>query len=283
MAMTGAAVLVRLKEAGEPVFPEKFAVTLKGPPTIAFAVNVEAVAIPLVFVLSVSLLVPLLKAPLAPVAGAVNVTETPLTGLPSLSMTVACSAVAKAAPTIADCVAPAVALIDAGLPAVFDMLKEAGVVAPVVDAETLYDPAVVPAVNVDAVATPWAFVVTVSVAVPPEKVPLAPLAGAVNVTDAPLNGDEPFITVTDNDVAKAVPTVALCEFPPLTAIVVVFDFDPPHPMNAEDAPNTRMRSNDPCCFIAHPRCSRTQMKLARYGSLSEPEPRFRRAPPRFGR
>jgi hypothetical protein len=100
-------------------------------------VKVEAVATPLEFVLSVSVMVPLLKAPLAPVAGAVKMTETPLMGLPSLSATVACSAVAKAAPMMADCVAPAVALIDAGLPAVFDMLNVAAVVAPEVDAEML--------------------------------------------------------------------------------------------------------------------------------------------------
>jgi hypothetical protein len=88
-------------------------------------------------VLSVSVFVLLLKAPLAPVAGAVKVTETPPIGLPSLSTTVACSAVAKAVLITADCVAPAVALIAAGLPAVFDMLNVAALVAPEVDAETL--------------------------------------------------------------------------------------------------------------------------------------------------
>jgi hypothetical protein len=101
-------------------------------------------------------------------------------------------------------------------------------------------------VNADAVATPCALVVTVSVAPPPEKVPVAPPEGAVNVTDAPLNGDEPFFTVTDIGMAKAVPTVALCEFPPVTAIVVFF-FDPPQPINADraaSAPNTRMSRTD---------------------------------------
>jgi len=101
-------------------------------------------------------------------------------------------------------------------------------------------------VNADAVATPSVLVVTVSVAVPPAKVPLAPLEGAVNVTDAPLNGDVPFITVTDNGVAKAVPTVALCVFPPLTAIVVFF-FDPPQPVNGSNVPkvpNKRMSRKD---------------------------------------
>jgi len=129
--------LVRLKEAGAPVFPVKFAVTVNGPPTVAFAVKVDAVATPLEFVLSVSVFAPLLKAPLAPEAGAVKVTETPLTGLPSLSLTVASSAVPKAVPTVADCVAPALAVIDAGLAAVLERLNVAGLAAPEVVAETV--------------------------------------------------------------------------------------------------------------------------------------------------
>jgi hypothetical protein len=46
------------------------------------AVNVEAVAIPLLSVVAVTEAVPPLKVPLAPLVGALKVTETLLTGLP---------------------------------------------------------------------------------------------------------------------------------------------------------------------------------------------------------
>jgi hypothetical protein len=71
------------------------------------------------------------------VAGAVNVTIMPLTGLLSLSTTVACRAVPKAVETEALCVPPLVALIPAATPEEFDMLKLAGAVAPVAEADTL--------------------------------------------------------------------------------------------------------------------------------------------------
>ena len=48
------------------------------------------------------------------------------------------------------------------------------------------------AVKVGAVAIPLAFVFTVA---EPEKVPLAPLAGAVNVTGMPLTGLPDSLTV----------------------------------------------------------------------------------------
>jgi len=84
-------------------------------PVVVFAVNVDDVATPVELVVSVSVAVPLAKVPLAPLLGAVNVTDTPLTGLPLLFVTVADSAVPKAAPTVALCVAPAVAAMAAGV------------------------------------------------------------------------------------------------------------------------------------------------------------------------
>ena len=134
----GAAVFVRLNFAAAPVSPVKSAVTVYGPPVVPFAVKADAVATPLVPVESVSVVFPLVaNVPLAPVAGAVNVTITPLTGLLSLSTTVACRDVPKAVETAPLCVPPLVALIPAGVPAEFDRLKVAGVVAPVAEAETL--------------------------------------------------------------------------------------------------------------------------------------------------
>ncbi len=68
------------------------------------------------------------------------------------------------------------------------------------------------------VAWPFAPVTSVSVAaggvVP--NVPLAPEAGAVKVTETPLTGTPPFVTVATNGLANAVLTVALCP-PPLVA------------------------------------------------------------------
>lgn len=56
------------------------------------------------------------KVPLAPDAGAVNVTDAPLTGFESLSTTVATSGAANAAATTALCPDPLVGVIDAPLP-----------------------------------------------------------------------------------------------------------------------------------------------------------------------
>ena len=82
------------------------------------------------------------------------------------------------------------------------------------------------AVNVGAVATPEALVDTTAVRppfVPPVNVPLAPLDGAVKVTEAP---DMPLplasVTVTAKDV-KAVFTATLCE-PPL--VIASFEAGP---------------------------------------------------------
>ena len=61
-----------------------------------------------------------------------------------------------------------------------------------------------------AVATPLAFVITVTVTEPFTKVPLAPLDGAVNVTGAPVTGLFPeFLTVACSATPKVVLIVVL--------------------------------------------------------------------------
>jgi hypothetical protein len=74
-------------------------------------VNSVEVAAPLALVVSVSVAVPFANVPLAPVAGAVKVTVTPLVGVPFV-VTVATNGAANAVLTVALCVAPPVAEID---------------------------------------------------------------------------------------------------------------------------------------------------------------------------
>ncbi len=74
------------------------------------------------------------------------------------------------------------------------------------------------AVKIAAVATPCAFVRAVFT--PPAKVPLAPLAGTVKVTVAPLTGLFPAsLTVACSCVAKAVLMTALCGVPAVAAML----------------------------------------------------------------
>src|ERR1700722_10845236 len=118
MVISGATVFVSAKTALVAT-PATEALTLYAPP-VALAVNAGAVATPLELVVTVIVvppLVPPVKVPLAPLAGAVNVTEAPLTRFPPLSFTVACKAVGKAVVTGALCGVPAVAVIVAGGPA----------------------------------------------------------------------------------------------------------------------------------------------------------------------
>jgi hypothetical protein len=77
------------------------------------------------------------------------------------------------------------------------------------------------AVKVGAVATPLPLVAIALLTFVPvsAKVPLAPLAGAVNVTGTPLIGLPDSDTVASRSVAKAVPTVALCGVPAVAAIM----------------------------------------------------------------
>ncbi len=100
------------------------------------AVNAVAVATPLLLVVAVAV-AELPNFPLAPLAGAVNVTNTPLTGLLPASFTDACSAVANAVLTAALCGVPAVAVMLAAVPVLFVRLKLAGVATPETLAVTL--------------------------------------------------------------------------------------------------------------------------------------------------
>jgi hypothetical protein len=100
------------------VRPVTAAVTVYGPPRVAFAVN-GAEAIPDALVATVIVAVLLLKVPEAPDPGAVNVTFTPLTGLLLASFTVTASGFANAVLIAADCgVVPVFAVMLAGVPPV---------------------------------------------------------------------------------------------------------------------------------------------------------------------
>lgn len=99
------------------------------------AVNIAAVATPEAFVTAV--FVPPAKLPLAPLAGAENVTVTPLTGLPPASFTVAESREAKAVLMAVLCPAPPVALTDAGPDGVLVSEKLAGDCPPCTAAVTV--------------------------------------------------------------------------------------------------------------------------------------------------
>src|SRR5260370_834757 len=109
--------------------PATDAVTLYGPPAVAFAVKVAEVATPLA--LLVAVFTPPAKVPLAPLPGAVNVTNTPLTGLFPASVTVATKGAANAVLIAALCPDPLVTTTLAAGPTVFVSEKLAGVATPV--------------------------------------------------------------------------------------------------------------------------------------------------------
>lgn len=196
------------------------AVTVYGPPAVEFAV-IGADAMPEAFVATVMVAVVLLKIPDAPVAGAVNVTDTPESGLFEASLIVTASAFAKAVATVAACgVVPAFAVMEAAAPAVF-VSEKFTVVRPADVAVTVYaPPAVEFAVN-GADAMPEEFVATVMVAVLLLKIPDAPVPGAVNVTLTPEIGLlAASFTVTAGALAKAVETVADCGVVPALAVML---------------------------------------------------------------
>jgi len=128
--------LVKLKLAGVDT-PAIVAVTVYGPPMFPFATKVVEVAMPEALVRSVSVEVAFAKVPLAPVAGAVNVTATPPTGFELASSTVATNGAANAVSTVAVCGVPLVATTVTGDPPAFVKLKLAGVEAPATDAVTV--------------------------------------------------------------------------------------------------------------------------------------------------
>jgi hypothetical protein len=118
------------------VKPVAEAVTLYGPPAVAFAVN-DAEATPDAFVATEIVEVMLLNTPDAPDPGAVNVTFTPGTALPPASFTVTARAFANAVLTVADCgVVPAFAVIVEAAPGLF-VSEKLTVVKPVAAAVAL--------------------------------------------------------------------------------------------------------------------------------------------------
>ena len=92
---TGGSRFVRTKAAGVAT-PLAVAVTVKGPPAVPLAENADAVATPAASVKAAVVFVPFANVPLAPVAGAVNSTEMPGTGLLFTSRTVMDKAFPKA-------------------------------------------------------------------------------------------------------------------------------------------------------------------------------------------
>jgi hypothetical protein len=128
----GTAVLVREKVAD--VAPVALVTTLYGPPAVPLAVRTAEVATPLAFVVAV--FTPPAKVPLAPDAGGVNVTTTPLTGLFPESVTVATNGKANAELMAVLCPEPLVTVTLAAAPVLLVREKFAEV-APVALATTL--------------------------------------------------------------------------------------------------------------------------------------------------
>jgi hypothetical protein len=107
-------------------------------------------------------------------------------------------------------------------PLLFVNEKFAGVPTPAAVAVTVYEPDELFAVNVGAVAKPFASVVTTQVLpeqVPP-KVPDAPEAGALNVTCTPGTGTLPAPVTFATSGANAVLGFAICDDPDDTMIAV---------------------------------------------------------------
>jgi hypothetical protein len=100
------------------------------------AVSAGDVATPLELVVAVAVVLPP-NATLDPLPGAVNVTVTPLSRFPPASLTVAWSAVPNAVLMPALCGVPLLALMLAGVPAVFVKLKLAEVPTPATLAVTV--------------------------------------------------------------------------------------------------------------------------------------------------
>jgi hypothetical protein len=110
--------------------------------------------------------------------------------------------------------------------AVFVNEKLAVADTPATLAVTEYAPAVLLALNVRAVATPDALVAVVYDASPLAKVPLAPLPGAVNVTEALATTLPPASFTSDcNKPVNAVPTIALWPDPPAAEMLAAVPAD----------------------------------------------------------
>lgn len=195
------------------VTPGTEATTLYGPPAMLFAVNVAEVAIPDASVTAVFF--PPAKVPLGPDTGGANVTVTPGTGLPLVSVTSTESGVVKAVLIFVLFGVPPFATIFAGVLVV--LVNEKLVDSDPTEAITWYEPVIEFAVNTADVARPLASVI--AVLRPPAKVPLGPEEGAVNVTVTPLTGLPcTSVTFAISGLLNAVVVWALCGVPPAATI-----------------------------------------------------------------
>jgi hypothetical protein len=128
------------------------------------AVKTGEVAMPEVLVFTVAVIPPPANVPLAPEAGALNVTLAPEIALPLASVTVATNGLPKGWFTCALWPLPDVGVILAGGPTVFVRAKNAELVRPATVAVTSYGPpALALALKVGEVATPEEFVWTTAV------------------------------------------------------------------------------------------------------------------------
>ncbi len=198
----GAGVLVRLKFVVSQVslpglvpswMTGTVAETVYGPPAVAFAVKVAAVATPFASVIAVVTLERLsAKVPLAPVEGAVKVTSMPTTGEGVVAggtmgpSTVADSVVPKSVLTVALCPSPVVEVKVSGVTVLTTVKIALEVGFPGIEAVTINEPAVPFEVNAGDTACPVvASVVAVADVEAPAKVPLAPPAEGVTAKTTP--------------------------------------------------------------------------------------------------
>jgi hypothetical protein len=94
--------------------------------------------------------------------------------------------------------------------------------SPATEAVTVYGPPAVPFAVKGAEATPKALVATVIVVVELLNIPLAPVAGAANVTLTPEIGElATSVTVTAGGFANAVLIDALCGVVPALAVMML--------------------------------------------------------------
>jgi hypothetical protein len=205
-------VPVALNVIGLPVNPADDALTLFAPAT-APSVQLVSVAMPLAFVTTVAGLAGL-SVPFPD--NNVNTTLTPLTPLPTASVTFTLGGAVTAVLTVADCVVTEFDANVVAAPTVPVALNVTGLpVKPVTVARTEFAPATLPSVHDVSVATPLAFVDTVAGVT--EPLPL----NTANATLTPLTGLPPAsVTFTLGGVATTVPAVADCVVTEFATIVV---------------------------------------------------------------
>jgi hypothetical protein len=196
-----------VKVTGLPVSPEAVAVRALAPAVVP-SVQLVTAAIPLPLVVT-----GLVGTTVPPPLATANVTLSPATGLPCVSVTSTAGATATAVPAVALWPFPALTAIVVAAPAVPVPVNVTGPSAPAV-AVSVLAPAVVPSVQLVTWAIPLASVLTGVVG---STVPPPPVTAYVTLTPATglLAASR---TRTEGGIVTAAPTVALCPFPPLSAI-----------------------------------------------------------------